>query len=167
VAQALGDPDESVRIRALLLCANTGVGSDKVIPRAIQLVSKDARGAPPQVVRAAIEVVVRRREAGSLPIADAEAALCHLATPIGFFGRILGQKTPPAAVLVTAVAALSRLGTDRAEKLLVRLSRSKDPDVAQASRKELGSKSGRGPMTPMPMVDSSVLWTPRKDTATK
>jgi HEAT repeat protein len=167
VAQALGDPDESVRIRALLLCANTGVGSDKVIPRAIQLVSKDARGAPPQVVRAAIEVVVRRREAGSLPIADAEAALCRLAMPIGFFGRIFGQKTPPAAVLVTAIAALSRLGTDRAEKLLVRLAHSKDPDVAQAARKELGNKSGRTPMTPMPMVDSSVVWTTRKDAATK
>ena len=34
VAQALADPDESVRIRALLLCANTGVGSEKIIPRA-------------------------------------------------------------------------------------------------------------------------------------
>lgn len=167
VAQALGDPDESVRIRALLLCANTGVGSDKVIPRAIQLVSKDARGAPPQVVRAAIEVIVRRREAGSLPIADAEAALCHVAAPIGFLGRVFGQKTPPAAVLVTAVAALSRLGTDRAQRLLLRLSRSKDPDVAEAARRELGSKGGRAPMTPMPIVDSSVVWTTRKDVPAK
>jgi HEAT repeat protein len=162
VAEALADPDENVRIRALLLCANTGVGSEKVIPRAIQLVSKDARGAPPQVVRAAIEVVVRRREAGSLPIADAESALCRLATPIGFFGRLLGQKSPPAAVLVTAIAALGRLGTDRAEKLVARLSRSKDPDVAQACRKRLDSKGGHAPMTPMPMVDSSVLWLTKK-----
>jgi HEAT repeat protein len=159
VAQALSDPDENVRIRALLLCANSGVGSEKVIPRAIQLVSKDARGAPPQVVRAAIEVVVRRREAGALPIADAEAALCRLATPIGIFGRLFGKKTPPAAVLVTAIAALGRLGTERAEKLLARLSRSKDPDVAQACRKGLDHKGGRVPMTPMPMVDSSVVWT--------
>lgn len=167
VAQALADPDENVRIRALLLCANTGVGSDKIIPRAIQLVSKDARGAPPQVVRAAIEVVVRRREAGSLPIADAETALCRLATPIGFFGRLLGQKTPPPAVLITAIAALGRLGTDRAEKLLLRLSRSKDPDVAQACRKELSSKGGRAPMTPMPIVDSSVVWTTKREPPSK
>jgi hypothetical protein len=158
VAQALSDPEESVRIRALLLCANTGIGSEKIIPRAIQLVSKDARGAPPQVVRAAIEVVVRRREAGALPIADAESALCRLATPIGFFGHLLGQKTPPAPVLLTAIGALGRLGTDRAEKLIGRLSHSKDPDVAQAARRELDHKgSQRGPMTPMPIVDSSVV----------
>jgi HEAT repeat protein len=162
VALALADPDESVRIRALLLCANTGVGSEKVIPRAVQLVAKDARGAPPQVVRAAIEVVVRRREAGALPIAEAEFALCRLTTPIGLFGRLMGQKSPPAAVLVTAIAALGRLGTDRANKLLARLSRSKDPDIAQASRRELDHKGGRGPMTPMPMVDSSVLYIARK-----
>jgi HEAT repeat protein len=162
VAQALSDPDENVRIRALLLCANTGVGSDKIIPRAIQLVSKDARGAPPQVVRAAIEVVVRRREAGSLPIADAEDALCRLATPIGLFGRMLGKKTPPAPVLVTAIAALGRLGTDRANKLLVRLGRSKDPDVAQACRRRLDVKDGRAPLTPMPMIDSSVVWTTKR-----
>jgi HEAT repeat protein len=163
VAQALGDPDESVRIRALLLCANTGVGSEKVIPRAIQLVSKDARGAPPQVVRAAIEVVVRRREAGALPIADAEAALCRLAAPIGFWGSLFGQKSPPAAVLLTAIAALGRLGTDRAEKLLVRLGHSKDPDVAQACRKELDRKGGHpAPLTPMPMVDSSVVWSSKR-----
>lgn len=167
VAQALADPDENVRIRALLLCATTGVGSEKVIPRAIELVSKDARGAPSQVVRAAIEVVVRRREAGSLPIADAEAALCRLAAPIGFFGRLLGKKTPPAAVLITAIAALARLGTDRAQKLVVRLSHSKDPDVAAACRKELDSKGGRAPMTPMPIVDSSVVWTTRKDPVAK
>ncbi len=161
VAEALSDPDENVRIRALLLCANTGVGSEKVIPRAIQLVTKDARGAPPQVVRAAIEVVVRRREAGALPIADAEAALCRLATPIGFFGRLFGQKSPPAAVLVTAIAALGRLGTDRAERLVLRLSHSKDPDVAKACRKALDKKGPPSPMTPMPMVDSSVIWTNR------
>ena len=162
VAQALADPDENVRIRALLLCATTGVGSEKVIPRAIELVSKDARGAPPQVVRAAIEVVVRRREAGSLPIADAEAALCRLASPIGFLGRLLGKKTPPATVLVTAISALARLGTDRAQKLVVRLSHSNDPDVASACRKELDSKGGRSPMTPMPMIDSSLVWTTAK-----
>ncbi|HEX7508179.1 MAG TPA: HEAT repeat domain-containing protein, partial [Polyangia bacterium] len=162
VAQALSDPDENVRIRALLLCANTGVGSANVIPRAIQLVAKDARGAPPQVVRAAIEVVVRRREAGALPIAEAEFALCRLTTPIGFLGRMLGQTSPPAAVMVTAIAALGRLGTDRACKLLVRLSHSKDPDIAQASRRELNQKGGRGPMTPMPMVDSSVLCVGKK-----
>jgi HEAT repeat protein len=167
VAQALADPDENVRIRALLLCATTGVGSDKIIPRAIELVSKDARGAPPQVVRAAIEVVVRRREAGSLPIADAEAALCRLASPIGFFGRLLGKKSPPAAVLVTAIAALARLGTDRAQRLVVRLSHSKDPDVASACRKELDSKGGRAPMTPMPIVDSSIVWTTRREPPAK
>ena len=162
VAQALGDPDENVRVRALLLCANSGIGSEKIIPRAIELVAKDARGAPPQVVRAAIEVVVRRREAGALPIAEAEFALCRLATPIGFFGRMLGQKSPPAAVLVTAIGALGRLGTDRSGKLLHRLSHSKDPDIAQASRRELEHKGGRGPMTPMPMVDSSVLYVGRR-----
>jgi HEAT repeat protein len=133
------------------------VGGAKIIPRAIQLVSKDARGAPPQVVRAAIEVVARRREAGTLPIADAEAALCRLATPIGLFGRLLGHKSPPAAVLATAIAALGRLGTDRATKLLARLGRSNDPDVAQAASRELKHQGGRQPMTPMPIVDSSVV----------
>jgi HEAT repeat protein len=162
VAQALSDPDENVRIRALLLCANTGVGSDKVVPRAIQLVSKDARGAPPQVVRAAIEVVVRRREAGALPIADAEAALCRLAAPIGFLGRLIGMKVPPAPVLVTALAALGRLGTDRSTKLLARLSRSKDLDIAQAARRELEHHDGRAPSTLMPLVDSTVLQISRK-----
>jgi len=157
VALAFADPDENVRIRALLLCANTGIGSANIIPRAIQLVAKDARGAPPQVVRAAIEVVVRRREAGALPIAEAEYALCRLTTPIGFLGRMLGQTSPPAAVMVTAIAALGRLGTDRANKLLLRLSHSKDPDVAQASRRQLDPKGVHNPMTPMPMVDSSVL----------
>lgn len=166
VAQALSDPDENVRIRALLLCANTGVGSEKVIPRAIQLVAKDARGAPPQVVRAAIEVVVRRREAGALPIADAEAALCRLAAPIGVLGQMFGQKSPPAAVLITAIAALGRLGTDRAEKLLLRLGRSKDPDIAQACRAAL-DKSGRVPVAPMAMIDSSVVWTTKRDAAAK
>jgi HEAT repeat protein len=162
VAQALSDPDENVRIRALLLCASTGVGSDKVVPRAIQLVSKDARGAPPQVIRAAIEVVVRRREAGALPIADAEAALCRLAAPIGFLGRLVGMKTPPAAVLVTAIAALGRLGTDRSTKLLARLGRSKDLDIAQAARRELEHRDGRSPTTLMPLVDSTVLQIAKK-----
>jgi hypothetical protein len=157
VALALEDPDENVRIRALLLCATTGVGSEKIIPRAIRLVSKDARGAPPNVVRAGIEVVVRRREAGTLPIGDAEAALCRLATPIGVFGRMLGQTSPPAAVLVTAIAALGRLGTDRAEKLLGRLSRSKDPDIALAAHNELDHKGGRRPSSAMPTIDSGVI----------
>jgi HEAT repeat protein len=163
VAQALSDSDENVRIRALLLCAKTGVGSEKVIPRAIELVSKDARGAPPQVVRAAIEVVVRRREAGSLAIAVAEDALCRLATPIGFFGRMVGKRTPPAPVLITAIVALGRLGTDRAKRLLVRLGHSKDPDVAQACQRELDSSGGRAPLTPMPLVDSSVVWSTKRE----
>jgi HEAT repeat protein len=162
VAQALADPDENVRIRALLLCANSGVGSDKVVPRAIQLVSKDARGAPPQVVRAAIEVVVRRREAGALPIADAEAALCRLAAPIGMLGRLIGMTPPPAAVLVTAIAALGRLGTDRSAKLLARLARSKDPDIAQAARRELEHRDARAPTTLMPLADSTVFQIAKK-----
>ena len=153
VAEALADPDESVRIRALLLCAATGVGGEQVIPRAIQIVSKDARGAPPQVVRAAIEVVIRRREAGTLPLPDAQEALCRLATPIGFFGRLFGQTPPPPAVLVTAIGAIGRLGTDRAKHLLVRLSHSRDPDVAQAAQRELEHKGTRGPLSPMSPVD--------------
>ena len=152
------------RIRALLLCANTGIGSAKIIPRAVEIVSKDARGAPPQVVRAAIEVVVRRREAGALQIGEAEAALCHLAAPIGFFGRMFGQTPPPAAVLVTAIVALGRLGTDRAEKLLVRLGRSKDPDGALAARNELERKiSGRPPGT-MPALDTGTYTLDGKST---
>jgi hypothetical protein len=137
------------------------VGSEKIVPLAIRLVTKDARGASPQVVRAAIEVVARRREAGALSIAEAELALCRLASPIGLLGRLLGQQSPPAAVMVTAIAALGRLGTDRAGKLLGRLCHSRDPDIAQASRRELDNKGGRGPMTPMPLpmplIDSSVL----------
>jgi HEAT repeat protein len=153
VAEALADPDESVRIRALLLCAASGVGGDKIIPRAIQIVTKDARGAPPQVVRAAIEVVIRRREAGTLPLPEAQDALCRLATPIGFFSRLFGQTPPPAAVLVTAIGAIGRLGTDRAKNLLTRLKRSKDPDVAQAAQRELEHKGARTPLAPMSSLD--------------
>jgi HEAT repeat protein len=155
VAEALADPDENVRIRALLLCAGSGVGGDQIIPRAIQIVSKDARGASPQVVRAAIEVVIRRREAGTLSLPEAEVALCRLATPIGFFGRLFGQTPPPAAVLVTAIAAIGRLGTDKATSLLQRLKRSKDPDVAQAAKRELEHKGGRSPLTPMSSLDAA------------
>jgi|GEM_PF-2312728 len=155
VAKALADPDESVRIRALLLCAATGVGGDKVIPHAIEIVSKDARGATPQVVRAAIEVVVRRQEAGTLRLSDAEAALCRLATPIGFFGKMLGQNPPPAAVLVTAIAGIGRLGTDRATKLLSRLARNRDPDVARAAQRELDHKGSKTPLAPLSSLDGS------------
>jgi len=153
VAAALSDPDESVRIRALLLCAASGVGGAQVIPKAIQIVSRDARGAPPQVVRAAIEVVIRRREAGALPLPDAQEALCRLATPIGLLGRLLGQTPPPAAVLVTAIGAIGRLGTDRATKLLARLSHSKDPHVAEAAKRELTHKGSRTPLGPMSSLD--------------
>jgi len=149
VATALADSDETVRIRALLLCAATGVGGAQVIPQAIQIVSRDARGAPPQVVRAAIEVVIRRREAGALPLPDAQEALCRLATPIGLFGRLLGQTPPPATVLVTAIGAIGRLGTDRATKLLTRLSHSRDVDVAQAAKRELSHKGHKVPLAPM------------------
>jgi hypothetical protein len=47
VAEALSDPDESVRIRALLLCAKTGLGSAKIVPQAIRFISRDARRASP------------------------------------------------------------------------------------------------------------------------
>jgi HEAT repeat protein len=157
VAMALSDADENVRIRALLLCANSGVGSEKIIPKAIALVSKDARGAPPQVVRAAIEVVVRRREANALSINDAETALLALATPIGALGRIFGKQNPPNAVWVTAIAALGRLGTQKAQKLLARLEKMKDPDVAGAARMALHPKSAGAPVALMPMVDSTVV----------
>jgi len=134
VARALADPDESVRIRALLLCANSGVGGDQVIPRAIKIVSKDARGASPQIVKAAIEVVIRRWEAGALPLVVAEAALCRLAAPIGWLGKFLGQTPVPAAILVTVINALGRLGTERAANLLLKLERSKEPEVAKTAK---------------------------------
>jgi HEAT repeat protein len=149
VANALADADESVRIRALLLCAATGVGGTQVIPKAVQIVAKDARGAPPQVVRAAIEVIIRRREAGALPLPDAQEALCRLATPIGLFGRLFGQTPPPAPVLITAIGAIGRLGTDRATKLLTRLSHSKDVEVADAAKHELTHR------TPLPTLSSA------------
>ena len=137
VARVLGDSDENVRIRALLLCASSGVGGEQVIPRAIKIVSQDARGASPQVVRAAIEVVIRRWEAGALAVAQAEAALCRLAAPIGVLGRMFGQVPPPREVLLMAIAALGCLGTERAARLLVKLERSKDPGVAGAARRVL------------------------------
>jgi HEAT repeat protein len=141
VARALADPDESVRIRALLLCASSGVGGEQVIPRAVKIVSNDARGASLQIVRAAIEVVVRRWEAGALAAAQAEAALCRLAAPIGFWGRMFGQVPPPREVLLMAIAALGRLGTERAARLLVKLERSKDPLVTKAARRVLDGDS--------------------------
>jgi HEAT repeat protein len=156
VAEALADHDESVRIRALLLCASSGVGGAQIIPRAIKIVSKDARGAPPQVVRAAIEVVVRRWEAGSLSLPEAEAALCQLATPIGFLAKLFGKTPPPAAVLDTAIKAIGRLGTDRATNLLQRLSRSKDLDVALSAKRELDHKGGKAPLTPLVSADGKV-----------
>ena len=137
VARALADTDENVRIRALLLCASSGVGGEQVIPRAIKIVAQDARGASPQIVRAAIEVVIGRWEAGALAVAQAEAALCRLAAPIGVFGRMFGQTPPPSAVLLMAIAALGRLRTDRAARLLVKLEKSKDADVAKAAQRVL------------------------------
>lgn len=134
VARALADSDETVRIRALLLCASSGAGGDQVIPRAIKIVSKDARGASPQIVRAAVEVIIRRWEAGALPLAVAEGALCRLATPVGWLGRLLGHTPPPTAVLITIINALGRLGTQRAANLVVKLERSRDPEVAQAAK---------------------------------
>jgi hypothetical protein len=153
VARALADSDENVRIRALLLCASSGVGGDQVIPRAIKIVSQDARGAPPQVVRAAIEVVIRRWEAGALAVAQAQAALCRLAAPIGILGRLFGQTSPPPAVLVTAIVALGRLGTERAARLLEKLERSKDPDVAKAAQRVLDGEGDPTPLAPAPSLD--------------
>jgi HEAT repeat protein len=140
VAEALSDPDESVRIRALLLCANTGLGSAKIVPQAIRLISRDARGASPPVVRAAIEVVVSRREANALAAVDADDALCRLAKPIGVFGRLLGRQTPPADVLVTAISALGRLGSASAKKVLKQLCKSRDPDVIHAAEDALAGR---------------------------
>ncbi len=134
VARALEDPDENVRTRALLLCASSGVGGDQVIPRAIRIVSKDARGAAPQIVRAAVEVIVRRWEAGALPLVLAERALCRLAAPVGWPGRVLGHTPPPPNVLVTVINALGRLGTERAAGLLLKLERSKEPEVARTAK---------------------------------
>jgi len=144
VARALADPDESVRIRALLLCASSGVGGEQVVPQAIKIVSQDARGASPQIVRAAIEVVVRRWEAGALAVAQAERALCRLAAPIGILGRMFGQTPPPREVLVMAIAALGCLRTDRAARLLAKLEGSKDPVVAEAARRVLDGESQPG-----------------------
>jgi HEAT repeat protein len=107
-------------------------------------------------VRAAIEVVIRRREAGALSLSEAEAALCRLATPIGLFGRLFGQTPMPAAVLVTAIAAIGRLGTDRATNLLGRLKRSKDPDVAQAAKRELDHRGSLTPLAPLLAHDGTV-----------
>jgi HEAT repeat protein len=143
VAEALSDSDESVRIRALLLCAHTGLGSSKIVPQAIRLISRDARGASPPVVRAAIEVVVSRRQAIALAAIDADDALCRLAKPIGFFGRLLGHQTPPADVLVTAISALGRLGSAKARKVLQQLSKSPDPDVVHAAKEALAGRSSK------------------------
>jgi HEAT repeat protein len=141
VAEALSDPDESVRIRALLLCANTGLGSAKIIPEAVRLISRDARGASPPVVRAAIEVVVSRRQTNALAGVDADDALCRLARPIGLVGRLLGHHTPPADVLVTAISALGRLGSAKANKVLRQLGKSHDPDVVHAAEEALAGRS--------------------------
>jgi HEAT repeat protein len=143
VAEALSDPDESVRIRALLLCAHTGVGSAKIVPHAIQLISHDARGASPPVVRAAIEVVVSRRQAIALAAIDADDALCRLVKPIGFFGRLLGRQAPPADILITAISALGRLGSARAHKVLQQLSKSPNPDVVHAAKEALAGRSSK------------------------
>jgi hypothetical protein len=146
VARALADPDENVRIRALLLCAGTGAGGDQVIPRAIKIVSKDARGASSQVVRAAVEVVIRRWEAGALPLAVAEAALCRIAAPIGWLGKVLGHKPPPAAILLTVINALGRLRTKRAAALLVKLERNKESSVARAAKQVLDHGVNAAPL---------------------
>ena len=141
VVEALSDPDESMRIRALLLCANTGLGSAKIVPQAIRLISHDARGASPQVVRAAIEVVVSRRQANALAAVDADDALCRLAKPIGVFGRLLGHHPPPPDVLVTAISALGRLGSAKAKRVLQQLGKSPDPDVMHAAEDALAGRS--------------------------
>jgi HEAT repeat protein len=141
VAGALSDSDESVRIRALLLCANTGLGSAKIVPQAVHLISRDARGASPPVVRAAIEVVVSRRETNAMAAVDAELALCRLAKPIGFFGGLFGQKPPPSDVLLTAISALGRLGSAKAKKVLQQLCKHKDADVVHAAQEALAGRA--------------------------
>jgi HEAT repeat protein len=94
-------------------------------------------------VRAAIEVVVSRRQANALAGVDADDALCRLAKPIGFFGRLLGHRTPPADVLVTAISALGRLGSAQAQKVLRQLSKSPDPDVVHAAGEALAGRSSK------------------------
>jgi hypothetical protein len=141
VAGALADSDESVRIRALLLCANTGLGSAKIVPQAVRLISRDARGASPPVVRAAIEVVVSRREANSMAAVDAELALCRLAEPIGLFGQLLGHHPPPSDVLLTAISALGRLGSAKAKKVLQQLCKHKNEDVVHAAQEALAGRA--------------------------
>ena len=52
---------------------------------------------------------------------------------------------------------MGRLGTQKAQKLLARLEKLKDPDVAGAARMALHPKSAGAPMALMPMVDSTVV----------
>ncbi len=82
-------------------------------------------------------MVISRWEAGALAVAQAEAALCRLAAPIGILGKMFGQTPPPPAVLLMAIAALGRLGTERAAQLLVKIERSKNPEVARAAKRVL------------------------------
>jgi HEAT repeat protein len=93
------------------------------------------------VVRAAIEVVVSRQQANALAAVDADDALCRLAKPIGFFGKLLGRRTPPADVLVTAISALGRLGSAQAQRVLRQLGKSADPDVVHAAGEALAGRS--------------------------
>jgi HEAT repeat protein len=68
-------------------------------------------------------------------------------------GRLFGQTPPPAAVLVTAIAALGRLGTERAARLLVKLERSKEPEVAQAAQRLLDGVGDQTPIEPTSSPD--------------
>jgi HEAT repeat protein len=54
---------------------------------------------------------------------------------------LLGHRTPPADVLVTAISALGRLGSAQAQKVLRQLSKSPDPDVVHAAGEALAGRS--------------------------
>jgi HEAT repeat protein len=56
---------------------------------------------------------------------------------------MLGHRTPPADVLITAISALGRLGSAQAQKVLRQLSKSADPDVVHAAGEALAGRSAK------------------------
>lgn len=143
VAQAFKDDDSSVRVRALTICASTGLGRAQIVPRAMDLIVKDAARADASVVCAAIDVVSRAAQQGALLTADAEKIFCKLVEPVGTVGRMLGREALPADVLAAGISALSTFSSPKAQRILDKLVRDKDPEISKIARKALAGRTAR------------------------
>lgn len=152
VADAFGDVDPSVRVRALSLCAGAGLGRAQIIPLAIDLILRDAARADVDVVCAAIDVVARAAADGALLTDKAEEAFCKLVKPVGLIGRLMGKQSLPDSVLAAGIGALAKFNTPRARKTVEALEKSRDVAIREVVSRSL--RPPPPPTAPAPVVEA-------------